>query len=152
MISKISRSHRRSSIKMLFWKILKYTYFEEHLRTAASEYIFPKTISTMMKNIKYLNLCLLEQEANYSKNNRFLEMSVKGYWRSGCSVKKMFLKILQNSDENTYARVSFLIKLQAEACNFIKRETLTQVFSCEFCNIFKNTFLERTTLVAVSTN
>ena len=30
-----------------------------------------------------------------------------------CSVKKVFLKILQNSQENTCARVSFLIKLQA---------------------------------------
>ena len=24
---------------------------------------------------------------------------------------------------------------------FIKKETLTQMFSCEFCEIFKNTFL-----------
>ena len=30
-----------------------------------------------------------------------------------CSVKKMFLKILKNSHENTWARVSFLIKLPA---------------------------------------
>ena len=28
-----------------------------------------------------------------------------------------------------------------KACNFIKKETLTQVFSCEFCEIFKNPFL-----------
>ena len=28
-----------------------------------------------------------------------------------------------------------------KACNFIKKETLTLVFSCEFCGIFKNTFL-----------
>ena len=28
-----------------------------------------------------------------------------------------------------------------EACNFIKKDTLAQVFSCEFCEIFKNTFL-----------
>ena len=27
-----------------------------------------------------------------------------------------------------------------KACNFIKKETLAQVFSCEFCEIFKNTF------------
>ena len=27
-----------------------------------------------------------------------------------------------------------------EACNFIKKETLAQVFSCEFCEISKNTF------------
>ena len=25
-------------------------------------------------------------------------------------------------------------------CNFIKKETLVQVFSCEFCEIFQNTF------------
>ena len=26
-----------------------------------------------------------------------------------------------------------------EACNFVKKETLAQVFSCEFCKISKNT-------------
>ena len=30
--------------------------------------------------------------------------------------------------------------VQTEACNFIKKENLAQVFSCEFCQIFKNTF------------
>ena len=53
-----------------------------------------------------------------------------------CSVKKAFLKILQNSQENTCDRVSFL----GLACNFIKKETLAQVFSCEFCEIVNNTF------------
>ena len=37
-----------------------------------------------------------------------------------------------------------------QACNFIKKETLAQVFSCEFCEISKNTFLQRTPLVAAS--
>ena len=37
-----------------------------------------------------------------------------------------------------------------EACNFIKKETLAQVFSCEFCEIYKNTFYYRTPLVAAS--
>ena len=46
-----------------------------------------------------------------------------------CSVKKVFLENLQNSQEITCARVSFLIKLQA--CSCIKKETLAQVFSCE---------------------
>ena len=27
-----------------------------------------------------------------------------------------------------------------EACNFIKKDTLAQVFSCELCEISKNTF------------
>ena len=30
-----------------------------------------------------------------------------------------------------------------EACNFIKKETVAQVFSCEFCEIYKNTFYYR---------
>ena len=55
-----------------------------------------------------------------------------------------FSEISQNSQENTCARVSFLIKFQAQACNFIKKETLTQVFSCQLCKIFKNTFFYRT--------
>ena len=67
-----------------------------------------------------------------------------------CSVKKVFLQILQNSQENTCARVSFLIEFQAQAYNFIKNETLAQMFSCEFCAIFKNIFLHRTPLVAAS--
>ena len=37
-----------------------------------------------------------------------------------------------------------------EACNFIKKETLTQVLSCEFCEIYKNTFYNRLPLVAGS--
>ena len=57
--------------------------------------------------------------------------------------KKVFLKVLQNSQENTCARDSFLIKLQAETCNFISKETLAQLLSCEFCEIFKNTFCYR---------
>ena len=36
--------------------------------------------------------------------------------------------------ENTCVRVSFL------TCNFIKKENLALVFSCESCEIFKNTF------------
>ena len=35
-------------------------------------------------------------------------------------------------------------------CNFIKKEALVWVFSCEFYEISKNTFLQRTPLVAAS--
>ena len=60
-------------------------------------------------------------------------------WR--CSVKKVFLEISQHSQKNTCARIYFLMKLQASACNFIKKETLAQVFSCDFCETSKNNFL-----------
>ena len=49
-----------------------------------------------------------------------------------CSVKKVFIEISQNSQENTCARDSFLIKRRPKACNFVKKESLAQVFSCEF--------------------
>ena len=41
-----------------------------------------------------------------------------------CSVEKVFLKISQNLQENT--------------C--VEKETPTQVFSCEFCQILKTSF------------
>ena len=60
----------------------------------------------------------------------------------------MFLEISLNSQENTFARVSFL---QPQAYNFIKIESLTQAFSCEFCkHLYKNTFFYRTPPLATS--
>ena len=50
--------------------------------------------------------------------------------------KKVFLKILQNSRENTCVRDSFLTNFQAT----LLKKSLAQVFSCEFCEISKNTF------------
>ena len=50
-----------------------------------------------------------------------------------CSVNKVFLEISL-----------------ASAFNFIKKETLAQMFSCEFCEISRNTFSYRTTPVAAS--
>ena len=56
-----------------------------------------------------------------------------------CSVKKVFLEISQNSQENTCARDSFLINLQA--C----------LFSCNFfCEISKNIFFRKTPPVSAS--
>ena len=68
----------------------------------------------------------------------------------GVLQQKVFLEISQNSQENTCARVSFLIKLQVSACNFIEIETLAQVFSCEFCEIFNNTFFTEHPLATAS--
>ena len=36
----------------------------------------------------------------------------------------------------------YVQKQSPEACNFITKETLALVFSCEFCEISKNTFLQ----------
>ena len=52
----------------------------------------------------------------------------------------MFFEIPQNSQESNSARVFFLIKLQAEVCNFIQKEIMAQVFSRQAYEISKNTF------------
>ena len=64
--------------------------------------------------------------------------------------EKVFLKFSQNLQENTCPRVSFLMKLQASACNFIKKDTLAQVLPYKFCEVFKNTASYRTTPVTAS--
>ena len=51
--------------------------------------------------------------------------------------KKGVLKNLAKFTGKKLYQSLFLIKLQG---NFIKKETLAQVFSCEFYEIFKNTF------------
>ena len=57
-----------------------------------------------------------------------------------CFVKKVFLKLSQNWQENIFVGVSFLIKLQASG--FIKKETETQVFPMNFVKFFMNTFFK----------
>ena len=49
----------------------------------------------------------------------------------------MFLKISQNSLEKSLPEPFFN---KVAGCNFIKKEALAQVFSCGFCEMFKNTF------------
>ena len=53
-----------------------------------------------------------------------LELKVALLGRRQCLATKSPLKLMKNP----------------EACNFIKKESLAQVFSCEFCKISKNTF------------
>ena len=66
--------------------------------------------------------------ANIKKNKNFINRDhQKRHQR--CSVKNVALKIFS--------------KFAGKASNFIKKETLVQMFSCEFCKIFKNTlFIE----------
>ena len=66
---------------------------------------------------------------------RFLPFSFIANIRSShqrCSVKKLVLNISQYSQENICVGVSFYLK-----------ETLIQVFSCEYCVIFKKTYFEK---------
>ena len=72
--------------------------------------------------------------------SRFLEVAVRRYSQKG--VLKHFTKFkgkhLCQSCQS------------ASVCNFIKKETLTQVLSYEFCEVSKNTFSDTTPPVANS--
>ena len=57
-------------------------------------------------------------------------------------MRRVFFKIMLNSQDNTCFGIPFSTKLQAWPAQQpynIKNETPTQGFSCEFYEIFKNT-------------
>ena len=60
-------------------------------------------------------------------------------------MKKVFLKISQYLHEN-----SLCLNKVADTSNVIQKATLAQVFSCDFCEFFKNTFFHRAPTVAAS--
>ena len=74
---------------------------------------------------------------------RSLTSTIDLFWEAvvqRCSVKKMLLQISQNLQENICTRVSFLIELQAQDCNFIKNEVLAQMFPVNFVQFLRTPF------------
>ena len=55
-------------------------------------------------------------------------------------LQKSVLKAFRKFTGKHLSQSGFLIKLRAEACSFIKKKTLTQLFLCEFYKIFKSTY------------
>ena len=77
---------------------------------------------------------------NRSKVNKYLRR-ISSFYRGRhrrCSAKKVFLKLLQYSQENTCVRVSF----RSFNLQFYQKETPKLMFSSEYSVIFKNTFLQ----------
>ena len=112
-----------------------------------------KHILSFEWNLKFKNVCIyILSTFIFLSTILVTPTSPNFHWRyfygnksshQRCSIKKLHLKIWQNSQENTYV---FL----AEICNFIKNETLPHVFSCGFFEIFKNESLAEHLLVTVS--
>ena len=61
-----------------------------------------------------------------------------------CSVRKGVLRNFAKFTGKNLCHGLFVNKVVGLACNFIKKETLAQVFSREFCKISQNTFLQNT--------
>ena len=74
-----------------------------------------------------------------------LEFLFEKFYRSShrrCSIKQVFLKVLQNSQENTCVGVSFLIKLQFSGLQ--KKRIKYRCFPVIFAKILKTLFLQNT--------
>ena len=54
-------------------------------------------------------------------------------WTTSSPCEVVTLEVIVTSTDDAIA-------VMPQACNFIKKETLAQVFFCEFCEISKNTF------------
>ena len=54
------------------------------------------------------------------------------------------------SDPSNNFNIEVKANKRPQAYNFIKKETLAQVFSCEFCKNFKRTFFKGSLPVAAS--
>ena len=104
----------------------------------------PSSVTNMLRNTS-IGICITRLSLNV------IVIAPNRVQKQKCSVKKVFFKILQNSQENTCVRVFFFSKsCRPQNCSIIKKETVAQVFTCEFCVIFRNTFFYRKPLVAVS--
>ena len=72
-----------------------------------------------------------------------------------CSIRKAVLKNFVKFTGKHLCQSFFFNKvadLRPKACNFIKKETLAQMLSCEFCKIFKNTFFTEHLWMTASKN
>ena len=58
-----------------------------------------------------------------------------------CSVKEVFLKVSQNLQEKTFARVSFLINLVASTWNVIKKRPWHRCFPVSYAKLLRTPFL-----------
>ena len=63
-----------------------------------------------------------------------------------CYVKKGVFKNFTNFTGKHFVLESLAVKLKAS--NFIKKETPTQIFSCEICEISENTYIQKHLLTA----
>ena len=81
---------------------------------------------------------------SYVKGER-IEPVVQKY-----SVKKVFLKFTKFTGKHQCQSFFFSQNVRPKAYNFTKKEALTWVFFCEFCEISKNTFFYRIPPVTAS--
>ena len=78
----------------------------------------------------------------FLNSKRNISAGVSFFRRSFFSVKIVVLKnFAKLTGKHLYQGLFFNKVVGLRPANFIKKETLAQLFSCDFCEIFKSTFL-----------
>ena len=131
--AKFTRKHLCQSLFLN--KVAKHLFYRAPLGNLAFHQVKPHSIQ-ISTALYILHMSCLVVEMSFSKSScfkvnseiygfhfhkkldfwsilSFLRIDPKEVVAQRCSVKRVFLKISQKSQENTCARVSFLIKLQA---------------------------------------
>ena len=139
-----------------YCEIFQSTYFEEHLQMAASENVFINVfINFTLKKPDFCNInirnkwkCLLLFHDCFPVKFEFIHMQYFfGMVRNRSSHRRRSVRkdVLRNCAKflGKHLRQSLFFN---KVAGLRKKETLTRVFSCKFCKLFKNTFFYRTPL------
>ena len=93
-------------------------------------------IIRMRRKVAKLTVPAIKKTVNWFAMECKLFGSKSSQWKR--FIKKVFLKLSQNSNENTCARASFSIKLQTSACTWLWR----RCFPVNFAKFLRTHFLE----------
>ena len=128
-----------------FCKIFQSTYFTERLWTTACRYCSNGRFDNTKRVLGLTKTEFKELDYKWALSCHPIWHGL--FWaskaRGGVVWKKVILETLQNSQENTCAKVSFLIKLQGPATLFKKR-LWHRCFSVNFTKFLKPPFLQNT--------
>ena len=93
------------------------------------------------RSFNYIQKMLSSILQNWDKQKLFCPDRVgTGVHKVNATYLSDTLKSLRNWSQQKQPREVFYIKSCSQASNFTKKEILAQVFSYEFCKIYKNTF------------
>ena len=132
-IERMTRSSRKSTSFSQFLEFEEKTCIKLMFIESSSF----KMSLRVLENL-FTKLMILAQVASY----RLLTKNRSSHRR--CSVRKGFLEISQNSQGNTCARGSFLIKLQASGLQLYQERDWRRCFPVDFAKLLRKIFLQNT--------
>ena len=140
----VRSSHRRCSVKKVFLQIFLHISQENTcVGVSFNKLTGLKACNFIKKRLQHR--CFSVKFAKFLR--RILKKNYFDEYRQA-TASILFAFILSHSYNSSYDFIKINFLNCRSSCpeefskktDFIKKETLAQVFSCEFCEIFKNTF------------